>query len=111
MKRRKFVYQGSALAALVQLGCSGTKNEPQLEDTSLPGEPPITDTGEGPMTDDTADSAQPAWDDFEAPEPPGDCEETRIAQEGPYYLKDIPIRNDLDLYNEAAQKIIVYGYV
>ena len=80
MKRRKFVYQGSALAALVQLGCGGAKNEPQLEDTSLPLEPPETDTAEAPIGEDTADFAQPAWDDFEAPEPPGSCEETRIAQ-------------------------------
>ena len=111
MKRRKFVYQSSAFAALVQVGCSSSKNKVESGDTSLSDGLPATDTGDGLVGEDTADSGQPAWDDFEAPEPPGSCEETQIAQEGPYYIEEIPIRNDLDLYNEEAQKIIVFGYV
>lgn len=60
---------------------------------------------------DTTQPGSDSWDAFTPPPPPETCALTVSDIEGPYYLNDIPIRADLDIYDEAAQKIIVCGYV
>ena len=112
LKRRDFVYQSSALSILVQAGCAPKESDSDVLSEADVDDTNIDNTDVDTVTLDTgADVEDTLWDDFEAPAPPESCVETQRAMEGPYYLEDIPIRDNLDLYNEAAQKIIVYGYI
>lgn len=106
MKRRVLMVKGASAAALAMVGCQTTaKKQGADTETGL-----VSDTSTSTDTGPPIDDGSP-FDNLDVPPAPEECSETERDIEGPYYLEDIPIRDNLDIYGEDAQRIGVYGYV
>ncbi|MEL6341505.1 MAG: hypothetical protein AAFV53_00125 [Myxococcota bacterium] len=95
MTTRRVILKG--LTATLLVGC-------------VPGEEPST----GTFTD-TGDAFDDESDETEEPDDSGtvgdECDLTDEDIEGPFYREDVPIRSNLDLYNEDAQRLTFDGQI
>lgn len=129
INRRTFVLNSTCTALVLATGCGDDSTEPggsgdgstsaattAGEGSEGSGDPPGTTgsaegSGSGGSTDaaDSSTGGDPGTDSGETGEPV--CEATDPDIEGPFYRPDIPIRDNLDLYDDPGIPLVLQGRV
>ncbi|MEM7157479.1 MAG: hypothetical protein AAF799_31845 [Myxococcota bacterium] len=127
INRRTFVLNSTCTAVVIATGCGDDSTEPSgsgdgstsaaptaADDsgsTGTPGSTGAEGSGSGGSTDAADDSTGvgPGTDSGETGSPV--CEATDPDIEGPFYRPDIPIRDNLDLYDDPGDPLVLQGRV